>query len=75
MDSNATISPIDGVGACDFISRKAMFQGVADLPNGDQFTPFIRNFTRSLPFSCGKISWGKYTRSAKVKGENKETPP
>ena len=44
MDSNTTILSIDGVGAHDFISRRAMFQGVADLPNGDQLIPFIRQF-------------------------------
>ena len=74
MDSNATILSIDGVGAYDFISRRAMFQGVADLPTVTNLSYSSGNFTRSLPLSCGKISWEKYTRSAKVKGENKETP-
>ena len=43
-DNNATILSVDGVGAYDFISRRAMFQGVADMPDGDQLIPFIRHF-------------------------------
>ena len=31
---------IDGVGAYDTFSRRAMFQGLADMPDGDKLIPF-----------------------------------
>ena len=47
MDGGATILSIDGVGACDTISRKALMQGVADMVDGDKLIPFVRQF-----YSC-----------------------
>ena len=37
MDRGATILSIDGIGAYDTISRKALMQGVADMVDGGQF--------------------------------------
>ena len=44
MDDRATILSVDGVGAYDSISRNAMFQGVADMVDGEKIIPFIRQF-------------------------------
>ena len=58
MDSNATILSSDGVGAYDFISRRAMFQGVADLPNGDQLNPIRQAILRgAFHFRVGRLVW------------------
>ena len=35
---------VDGVGAYDTVSRNAMFQGLADMVDGDKLIPFIRQF-------------------------------
>ena len=47
MDGGATILSIDGIGAYDTISRKALMQGVADMLDGDKLIPFVRKF-----YSC-----------------------
>ena len=44
MDDEATILSVDAVGAYDTISRNAMFQGLADMVDGDELIPFIRQF-------------------------------
>ena len=43
-DREATILSIDGIGACDLVSRNAMFRGVADMVDGDKLVPFMRLF-------------------------------
>ena len=42
IDENTTLLSVDGVGAFDLISRKAMIEGLLDMPNGDQFLLFVR---------------------------------
>ena len=74
MDSNATILSIDGVGAYDLISRRAMFQGVADLPNGDQLIPFIRQFYEEPSTFVWEDELGEVHTIRQGEGENKETP-
>ena len=41
-DKNATLS-IDGFGAYDFISGRAMFHTVADMPAREQLSPFMEH--------------------------------
>ena len=40
LDKGATILSIDGIGAYDTMSRKALMQGVADMVDGDKIAPF-----------------------------------
>ena len=40
QDVNATVVTIDGVGACDLISRNAMLEGLLRMEGGDQIFPF-----------------------------------
>ena len=44
QDERATIVSIDGVGAYDLISRNAMLEGLATVPEGDRLLPFVRHF-------------------------------
>ena len=44
MDENATLLSIDGVGAYDSISRRAMFRGLADMVDVEKIIPFVRQF-------------------------------
>ena len=44
VDSNGTVVSIDGVGACDLISRNSMLRGLLRMENGDQILPFVRCF-------------------------------
>ena len=46
LHDRATILSVDGVGAYDSI-RNAMFQGVADMVDGEKIIPFIRQFLDS----------------------------
>ena len=43
LDPQATVS-IDGVGAYDTISRKALFEALARMPGGAEALPFVRLF-------------------------------
>ena len=44
LDERATLLSLDGVGAYDTIARRAMFRGLADLPDGEKLIPFVRLF-------------------------------
>ena len=44
MDSQTTIVTIDGVGAYDSISRKAMLEALMEMPRGSQALPHVRLF-------------------------------
>ena len=44
LDRAATILSLDGVGAYDTISRKAMMRGLSDMADGDKLLPFVRQF-------------------------------
>ena len=44
LDLEATIVSIDGVGAYDSISRKAMLEALIELPGGSAALPFVRVF-------------------------------
>ena len=50
-DNNAatTVLSIDGVGAFDLISRRAMMEALHRMPNGDVILPFVLQF-------CGRPS-------------------
>ena len=41
---NTTIISVDGVSACDTISREAMMQGLLDMEGGETVLPFVRQF-------------------------------
>ena len=47
MDENTTLLSVDGVGAFDLISRKAMMEGLLDMRNGDKLLLFVRLFCGS----------------------------
>ena len=44
LDPEATVISIDGIGACDLISRNAMLEGLLRMEKGDQILPFVRCF-------------------------------
>ena len=44
MDERATIVSVDGLGAFDLVSRKAMLQGLMAVEGGPQLLPFVRTF-------------------------------
>ena len=44
LDPSANILSIDGVGAYDSISRRAMFRGLMDMVDGKKLVPFVRLF-------------------------------
>ena len=45
-DESATILSIDGVGAFDQVSRRAMFQGLLNMQGGDSFVAFRPSILR-----------------------------
>ena len=48
MDELATVVSVDGLGAFDLVSRKAMLQGLMAVEGGPQLLPFVRIF-------CGPV--------------------
>ena len=44
IDPSVTITSIDGVGAFDFISRRAMLEGLQRLPEAKSILPFVHLF-------------------------------
>ena len=50
IDANTTLLSVDDVGAFDLISRKAMMEGLLDMPNGGKLLPFVRHFHGSPSF-------------------------
>ena len=57
---------VDGVGAHDTISRIAIFQGLADMVDGDKFLSSASS-TTAHPHFCGKMSWGRPGKWFRVK--------
>ena len=55
QDERATIVSIDGVGAYNFISRNAMLEGLATVPEGDRLLPFVRHFSGPPHRTCGRM--------------------
>ena len=51
LDADATVTSIDGISACDTISRRAMLQGLERMPAGVAVSPFVRLFC-STPSEC-----------------------
>ena len=43
-DARATVLSIDGVGAFDLISRRAMMTALHRMPDGDSILPFVLQF-------------------------------
>ena len=60
-DENATLLLIDGVGAYDSISRRAMFRGLADMVDGEKIIPCVRQFYNSP----STFLWGDDTREVR----------
>ena len=46
-DEHDTVVSVDGIGAYDTISRRAMLQGVMWVPSGDRVLPFLKQFYSS----------------------------
>ena len=44
LDESTTILSVDGVGAFDLVSRKAMLEGLLNMEGGDSLLPFARQF-------------------------------
>ena len=44
LDESATIQPVDGVGAFDLVSRRAMLQGLLNMEGSDSLLLFARQF-------------------------------
>ena len=44
LNPHATVQSIDGIGACDMVSRQAMLQGLQTVVGGDAALPFVRQF-------------------------------
>ena len=44
LDPELVLISIDGIGAYDHISRKAMFDALNELPNAREMIPFLRTF-------------------------------
>lgn len=43
LDTGLVLISIDGVGACDHIARKAMFEAMDELPQAREMIPFLLN--------------------------------
>ena len=67
-----TILSVDGIGAHDFISRNAMFQGVRDMVDGDKMINSSVNSTNHRPRFCGTMILARCTTFTKRAG-NRET--
>ena len=51
QNERATIVSIDGVGACDLMSRDTILEGTTSVPESDRLLPFVRYFHGS-PSTC-----------------------
>ena len=74
LDEDATIVSVDGIGAHDLISRKAMLDGLLSVERGEQLLPFVRVSTVHHQHIYGKMRWAPTTEYCREKGRNKETP-
>ena len=55
LDAHATVMSIDGIGAYDSISRRAMLEGLRGVSDGVA-VPFVTQFYGSLPSTYGKMT-------------------
>ena len=44
LDATVTIMSVDGIGACDLISRRAMLEGLRSVSGGESVLPFVMQF-------------------------------
>ena len=51
LDPEATVVLVDGISACDLISRRAMLSGLAGVEGGVKVLPVVKLFYRS-PSTC-----------------------
>ena len=72
QDGEATVVSIDGLGAYDLISRRAMLEGLLRLDSGDQILPFVRMFYGSPSTYIWEDEMGK--TSHKGREGSKATP-
>ena len=64
LNPEATVVSIDGIGACDLISRNVVLEGLLQMENGDQVLPFVRNlYWHWLAYVRreGETRWAPYT--------------
>ena len=73
LDPQATVVSIDGVGACDTISRKAMLEALARMSGGAEALPFVRLFHCNHPSICGRMQKALYTQLHKEREKSKGT--
>ena len=74
LDPQATVVSIDGVGAYDTISRKAMLEALARMPDGRQRCQLCDFSMGNLPNICGRMQKALCTQLHKERGESKGTP-
>ena len=65
----ATIVSIDGVGAYDSISRKAMLEALIAMPGGSQALPFVRSFSGQTSRYVWKDEFGEVHHIDQGEGE------
>ena len=70
MNPSATVTSIDGVGAFDLISRRAMLGGLAKVDGGVPTLPFVRMFYGS-PSQC---LWEDDSGVSHTRGTSSSTP-
>ena len=73
-DPRSTVLSIDGVGAYDSISRKAMLEASSACQEGRKSCLLSASSKAGLPSICGKTMKGLSTESLKEKGVNKGMP-
>ena len=72
VDPRTTLLSIDGAGAFDLISRRAMLTALHDMPDGTSILHSFCNSTATHRHTCGKMRvWSM--RSNRAKEENKAT--
>ena len=74
LDEDATIVSVDGIGAYDVISRKAMLDGLLSVERGEQLLPFVRSFYVAPSTYLWEDEMGPTTEYFREKGVNKVTP-
>ena len=72
LDPEATITSVDGVSACDMISRSSMLEVLRQLPGGGAAFPFVRMFQAAFQNVSGRTISGLCTGLHKERAASKE---
>ena len=74
-DEYATVVSVDGIGAYDTISRRAMLQGVMWVPSGDRVLPFLKQFYSSPSVCVWEDVMGTQHEVTQGEGGEQGDPP